>query len=100
MIGIDITSIDRFAELPVDRLHRIAVKYHTEFKSAREAAKWWACHEAIIKCLGHSPDWETSKITFPEHSAPLYTGSENIKLSLSHESKLVVAVAIHQQMLT
>ena len=94
MIGIDITKADRFAEVPPDRLQKLAARYHTEFSSLMQAAKWWACHEAVIKCLGTSPDWKTSKISFPPDSAPLYQGAENIKLSLSHEAGLIVAVAL------
>ena len=93
MIGIDLTRISRFASMPTQRLEQIAKKFNTHFLTYQEAAKWWACHEAIIKCLGSSPDWKYSKITFPKNQSPTYIGKESIKLSISHEGDYIAAVA-------
>lgn len=94
MVGIDLTTISRFEAMSDHRRRQLASKFYTEWPTGRYAAKWWACHEAVIKCLGSPPDWKISKIEFPERSAPRYTGNETINLSLSHEGDLVTAIAI------
>jgi phosphopantetheinyl transferase (holo-ACP synthase) len=57
----------------------------------RTMAKWWACHEAILKAVGYRPKGE---ITFPKDSAPQYKGEEQVHLSLTHEGDLVIAIAL------
>jgi len=93
MIGIDLTRISRFASMPPQRLEKLGKKFNTEFLTHRDAAKWWACHEAVIKCLGFTPDWKSSKIIFPKNQSPIYVGKENIKLSVSHEDDYLTAIA-------
>jgi phosphopantetheinyl transferase (holo-ACP synthase) len=60
----------------------------------RTMAKWWACHEAILKAVGYRPK---GQITFPKDSAPQYTGAERVYLSLTHEGDLITAVALLQK---
>ncbi len=93
MIGIDITRISRFESM-LCRLSRLGERFNTSWASPLEAAKWWACHEAVIKCLGTPPDWSSSKIVFEPRSAPKYIGDRQISLSLSHEGDHVIAVAV------
>jgi phosphopantetheinyl transferase (holo-ACP synthase) len=93
MIGIDLTRFSRFKSMPPQRLDKIGKKFNTEFLTYKDAAKWWACHEAVIKCLGCAPDWKTTKITFPNNQSPAYLGNENIKLSISHEGDYIAAIA-------
>jgi len=97
MIGIDLTRISRFESMSEHRLQHLASKFNTEWPTAKHAAKWWACHEAVIKCIGKPPNWQISMIHFPKGSAPVYTGAESIKLSLSHEGDYVTAIAILEQ---
>lgn len=94
MIGIDITDWSRFAEMPDSKRQQIAQRYKHNYTDARQLAKWWACHEAVIKCLARSPNWLESRIEFPENSPPQYIGPETISLSLSHERNIIVAVAL------
>ncbi len=94
MIGIDLTRISRFEAMSSQRRQHLASKFYTEWPTPRHAAKWWACHEAVTKCLGESPNWQISTIHFPYGSAPVYHGKESIKLSLSHEGDYVTAIAI------
>jgi len=93
MIGIDITRISRFESMSY-RLPRLSERFETVLSTPLEAAKWWACHEAVIKCLGSPPDWKTSKIVFKQGTSPSFIGEKHIALSLSHEGDLVVAVAV------
>jgi len=94
MIGIDLTNIARFAAMRAQTRARIAQRYHHEYTEPKQLAKWWACHEAVIKCRGSSPDWSQTQILFPHGAAPQYQGCESIHLSLSHEGDLVTAVAL------
>lgn len=80
--------------MPQHRFEKMSAKFNTVWQNPKQAAKWWACHEAIIKCLGSSPDWKISKIEFPQGKAPIYIGKEQIVLSLSHEGDLVTAIAM------
>lgn len=92
MIGIDITRISRFETM--SRLDRLSERFNTTWKTPIEAAKWWACHEAVIKCLGTPPDWNKEKIVFTPKHSPCFVGEKQIALSLSHEGDYVVAVAV------
>lgn len=94
MIGIDLTDWTRFAEMNLQQRTAIAQRYNHEYIEPKDLAKWWACHEAIYKSIGRSPDWSASKILFPDNSSPQYTGPEKISLSISHERNLIVAVAV------
>jgi phosphopantetheinyl transferase (holo-ACP synthase) len=93
-IGIDLTRISRWAEMPESRRQSIADRYMQISIEPLDMAKWWVCHEAIIKCLGTSPKWRENSITFPPGQAPQYQGDHGIKLSLSHEGDLITAVAL------
>jgi phosphopantetheinyl transferase (holo-ACP synthase) len=93
-IGIDLTRISRWAEMPNSRRQSIADRYMQSSIEPLDMAKWWVCHEAIIKCLGTQPEWHENSITFPANQAPQYPGLHNIKLSLSHEGDLITAVAL------
>jgi phosphopantetheinyl transferase (holo-ACP synthase) len=69
----------------------MADHFNQESIEPKYMAKWWACHEAILKAVGHRP---AGKITFPINSAPQYAGKERIHLSLTHEGDLVIAIAL------
>lgn len=93
MIGIDITSISRFKRIS-SRLPRLGKRFNASWSTPKEAAKWWACHEAVIKCLGSPPDWNDTQILFKSGSAPEFVGEQQIALSLSHEGDHVIAIAV------
>lgn len=93
MIGIDITSVSRFKNI-ASGLPRLGKRFNVSWSTPKEAAKWWACHEAVIKCLGTPPDWNTAQILFNPGSAPKFVGAQQIALSLSHEGDHVIAIAV------
>jgi len=91
MIGIDCTRISRWIKIRPSIRQRMADHFDQESIEPKYMAKWWACHEAILKAVGYRP---AGKITFPINSAPQYTGKERVHLSLTHEGDLVIAVAL------
>lgn len=93
MIGVDCTRISRWHDISPRIRQRMADHFGQTTTDPRTMAKWWACHEAILKAVGYRPK---GQITFPKDSAPQYTGNERVYLSLTHEGDLITAVALLQ----
>jgi len=93
MIGVDCTRISRWHNIRPSIRQRMADHFGQTTTDPRTMAKWWACHEAILKAVGYRPK---GQITFPKDSAPQYTGNERVYLSLTHEGDLITAVALLQ----
>jgi len=91
MIGIDCTTISRWQNIRPSIRQRMADHFGQPTIEPKTMAKWWACHEAILKAVGYRP---TGEITFPKDSAPQYKGKERVHLSLTHEGDLVIAIAL------
>jgi phosphopantetheinyl transferase (holo-ACP synthase) len=96
-LGIDITNIGRFEQS--SHLPKYIKRFNVEKFTALEAAKTWACLEALVKAEPESFDPTDIQIRFPQNSAPLVIDSKKLLkydylLSISHEGSMVVAVAL------
>lgn len=97
MIGVDITNISRFQEM--SNLEQFCKRYNVGKVNALDAAKTWACLEAVLKAEGASYDFTKVRIDFPQGSRPVFVDEQKILpndyvLSLSHEGDMLVAVAL------
>lgn len=97
MIGIDITRISRFEKMT--GLARFLDKFHVDGDTALEAAKTWACLEAVYKAEAGGYTFTDIKILFPKNQPPKIIELRPVlkydyTLSLSHDHDLVVAVAL------
>lgn len=96
MIGIDITTISRFDCI---NLKRLGKKIGADLKSSKDAAKTWACLEAIYKASSKKFHFKDIQIVFEDNSSPKVIDKNNVLgskyiLSLSHELDLCIAVAV------
>jgi phosphopantetheinyl transferase (holo-ACP synthase) len=109
MIGIDLTRISRFEKIDLVRLGK---KLGHELKSTKEAAKIWACLEALTKAEGKRFDPKKIQIVFKTGCAPIAKPfpkavqddpvaldfeeelSGEYVLSLTHEGDYIAVVAI------
>ena len=97
MIGVDMTKISRFQEMT--NLEKFCKRYNVPKVDALEAAKTWACLEAVVKAEGTGYDFTKVRVDFPQGSRPIFVDEQKILpndyvLSLSHEGDMLVAVAL------
>jgi phosphopantetheinyl transferase (holo-ACP synthase) len=102
MIGIDLTRISRFENIDLQRLSdKLGQNMHTPM----EAAKVWACLEALTKAEGKKFNAKNIKLVFKTGCAPVVEDkninvdknqelSSNYTLSLTHEGDYIAVVAI------
>lgn len=62
-------------------------------------AKTWACLEAVIKAEDQPFDPTRIRIRFPQHQRPVVEDPDHVLssayiISVSHENKMVIAVAV------
>jgi len=97
MIGIDLVDLTRFET--TTRLSRYLSRFCVDGNTPLAAAKTWACLEAITKAEDRPFDPTQIQIRFPKGQRPIvqdpnHVLSGNYVLGLSHESQMVIAVAI------
>lgn len=96
MIGIDVTTISRFDNI---NLNRLGKKLGVELKTSKDAAKTWACLEALYKASSVKFYFSEVCILFNNNSSPTIVDQKNVLgakyiLSLTHENDICIAVAI------
>lgn len=97
MIGIDLVDAKRFET--TKRLSRFLLKFRVDGHTPMAMAKTWACIEAIIKAEDRPFDPAQIRIRFPQHQRPVVEDPDQVLsgsyvLSISHENKMVIAVAV------
>ena len=100
-VGIDIIDLERLTEyidiskkiLSKDE-HSIMQKYKTIARKKEFVAGRWAAKEAIYKCTNKNIPYSLMNIVKDKNKMPIYINNKNIKISISHEKKYCVAVAI------
>lgn len=104
MIGIDLTRISRFEKIDLTRLGKMLGH---EMKTPIEAAKIWACYEALTKAEGKKINLKKINLIFAKGCSPTATvspfvfDSENVLsgeyiISLTHEGDYVAVVALRK----
>ena len=101
-IGIDIVKINRFkikSNLYKKILSEKEMTYFSSLdnksKKMRYLSSIWAIKEAIIKLNIFKPfSFQNISILYDENGKPFCLNNKNIKLSVSHEKKYTIAVAI------
>lgn len=97
MIGVDLVDATRFEA--TDRLSRFLERFHADGSTPMVMAKTWACIEAITKAEDRPFDPTQIRIRFPRHQRPMVEDPDQVLsgqyvLSVSHENKMVIAVAV------
>lgn len=97
MIGIDLVDSKRFETTA--KLSRFLERFHADGNTPMVMAKTWACVEAITKAEDQPFDPTQIRIRFPKHQRPVVEDpaqvlSGSYVLSVSHENKMVIAVAV------
>jgi phosphopantetheinyl transferase (holo-ACP synthase) len=104
MIGIDLTRISRFEKLDLNRLGKMLGH---EIKTPTEAAKVWACYEALTKAEGKKINFKKINLVFAKGCSPTVNDSPFVFdsssvlsgpyiLSLTHEDDYVAVVALRK----
>lgn len=105
--GIDIVHINRFADMPKEKLEKLASKICTDFELNEfyndkiphlYLAKIWTSKEAIIKAIGQL-SWKKIQIRNNSLGKPivqLYKNPNRLicHLSISHDSNSLVASVV------
>lgn len=97
MIGVDLVDATRFET--TKRLSRFLLKFRVDGYTPMAMAKTWACLEAITKAEDQPFDPTRIRIRFPKHQRPVVDDPDHVLsssyvLSVSHENKMVIAVAV------
>ena len=97
MIGIDLVDSKRFETTA--KLSRFLERFHADGSTPMIMAKTWACIEAITKAEDKPFDPTQIRIRFPAHQRPIVEDPDHVLsssyvLSVSHENKMVIAVAV------
>jgi phosphopantetheinyl transferase (holo-ACP synthase) len=97
MIGVDLVDSTRFETTA--KLSRFLERFHADGSTPMVMAKTWACIEAITKAEDKPFNPTQIRIRFPPHQRPIvedpnHVLSSSYVLSVSHENKMVIAVAI------
>jgi phosphopantetheinyl transferase (holo-ACP synthase) len=97
MIGIDLVDSTRFET--TEKLSRFLDRFRTDGNTPMAMAKTWACLEAIIKAEDQPFDPTRIRILFPKHQRPVVEDPDHVLsssyiLSVSHENKMVIAIAV------
>jgi len=96
MIGIDIVTISRFNQIDLTRL---GIKLEKNFTSPLDAAKTWACLEALYKASSIKFRFKDIQLLFDKNKPPVVIDRNNVLksryiLSLTHEKDICIAVAV------
>ena len=99
-VGIDITSIERFKDKKTRFIEYILTNEEradfsccVDANKARFLATHWACKEAIFKAT-QDKDYLKYTIKKDENGKPYVLGHDDMKISISHEGDMVVAICI------
>jgi phosphopantetheinyl transferase (holo-ACP synthase) len=98
-IGIDLTDSARFESSR--HLKKFISKFRVNGNTAKDAAKTWACIEAIVKAEPTAFTPTDITVEFPKNRAPRLIDHKNVlkyqyQLSVSHEKTIIIAVALGQ----
>lgn len=97
MIGVDLVDAGRFET--TEKLSRFLERFHADGNTPMAMAKTWACIEAITKAEDQPFDPTQIRIRFPRYQRPTVEDPDHVLsgsyvLSVSHENKMVIAVAV------
>ncbi len=99
-IGIDITSINRFVDFKPNYIDRILTIEEKQIfnslsneKKATFLATRWAAKEAIFKATQDNK-YLSYSILNDENGKPYILNHQELKISISHEDNLVIAIVI------